>query len=126
MDYSAVPACIYTLPEVASVGLTETKAKEKDLKVKIGKFPFSASGKAAVQGEVRGFVKIVAETESSRILGVQIIGLHATDLIAEGVLAVRHKLTLEQLSRTVHAHPTLAEAVMEAAEAAEGKAIHLP
>lgn len=126
MDYSAVPGCIYTLPEVASVGMTEAKAKDEGISVKTGKFPFSASGKAVATGEIQGFVKVVAEAETGKILGVQIIGPHATDLIAEGVLAVRCKLTLEELSRTIHAHPTLAEAVMEAAEAAEGKAIHLP
>ena len=126
MDYSAVPACVYTLPEVASVGMSETKAKAAGMEVKIGKFPFAASGKAIAQGEARGFVKIVAAAENNRVLGVQIIGAHATELIAEGALAVRHKLTLADLSQTIHAHPTLSEGMMEAAEAAEGKAIHLP
>jgi dihydrolipoamide dehydrogenase len=124
MDYSAVPSCIYTLPEVASVGMTEEKARAEEIKVKIGKFPFSASGKAIIQGEGKGFVKIVAEAESGRVLGVQIIGYKATDLIAIGVLAVRFKMTLHQLSHAIFAHPTLSETLMEAAEAVEGKAIH--
>lgn len=126
MDYTAVPSCIYTLLEVASVGVTEEDAKAQGIKIKVGKFPFSACAKAVALGETQGFVKIVAEAKSKKILGLQIIGHHATDLIAEGVLALRHKLTLNQLSQTIHAHPTLAEGLMEAAEAAEDRAIHLP
>ncbi len=124
MDYSAVPACVYTTPEVASVGLTMAKAEAAGKKVKIGKFPFAACGKALTIGEDVGFVQVVVEEGTERVLGAQILGPHATDLIAEVALAVRWGLTAEQIGATIHAHPTLAEGIMEAAEAALGKAIH--
>lgn len=125
MDYSAVPSCIYTYPEVASVGIKEKEAEERGIKVKVGRFPFSASGKAQVLGKTRGFVKIMAEAKSKEILGAQIIGYRATELIAELAVAVRNRLTLGQITQTIHAHPTLSEAVMEAAEGIEKGAIHL-
>lgn len=124
VDYDAVPSCIYTLPEIAGVGLTREAAEERGIKVKVGKFPFQASGKALCSGETEGMVKIIAEAESDRILGVFIMGPHATELIAEGALAVNKGITATELAATIHAHPTLAEAVMEAAEAVHGKSIH--
>lgn len=126
MDYRAVPGCIFTMPEVASVGLSEQKAKEAGHEIKIGRFPFRALGKALAVGQVEGMIKIVAEAESDEILGIHIIGPHATDLIAEGVLAIKAEVTVEELGNAIHAHPTLAEGIMEAAHALHGKAIHLP
>ena len=124
MDYQTVPNCIFTLPEIAGVGLTSQEAEARGLKIKTGKFPFLASGKAVIGGETEGMVKILTDGESGRILGVHILGQHATDLIAEAALAVRHNLTARQLAETIHAHPTLSEAVAEAAEAVDGRSIH--
>ncbi|MGI9167066.1 MAG: dihydrolipoyl dehydrogenase [Pyrinomonadaceae bacterium] len=120
-----VPNCTYCDPEVASVGLTEAKARELGYDVKLGKFPFSASGKARILGEEEGFVKIVSESKYDEILGVHIIGPHATELIAEACVAMQLESTAEELGRTMHAHPTVAEAVMEAAEGVHGLAIHI-
>lgn len=124
MDYSAVPSCIFTSPEIASVGMTEQQAKDKGFPVKIGKFNFMANGKALSMGEGEGFVKIVANAETDVVIGVHIIGPHASDLIAEAALAVRHGLTAQKLAATIHAHPTLAEAIMEAAENVHNLSIH--
>jgi dihydrolipoamide dehydrogenase len=120
-----VPNCTYCDPEIASVGLTEAKAREMGYKVKVGKFPFSASGKARILGEEEGFVKIVSEEKYDEILGVHIIGPHATELIAEACVAMQLESTADELGRTMHAHPTVAEAVMEAAEGVHGVAIHI-
>ena len=120
-----VPNCTYCDPEVASVGLTEAKAREQGYDVKIGKFPFSASGKARILGEEEGFVKIVGESKYDEILGVHIIGPHATELIAEACVAMQLESTAEELGRTMHAHPTVSEAVMEAAEGVHGLAVHI-
>lgn len=120
-----VPNCTYCDPEIASVGLTEATARELGYKVKVGKFPFTASGKARILGEEEGFVKIVSEEKYDEILGVHIIGPHATELIAEACVAMQLESTAEELGRTMHAHPTVSEAVMEAAEAVEGLAIHI-
>lgn len=120
-----VPNCTYCDPEVASVGLTEAKAREQGYDVKIGKFPFSASGKARILGEEEGFVKIVGESKYDEILGVHIIGAHATELIAEACVAMQLESTAEELGRTMHAHPTVSETVMEAAEGVHGLAIHI-
>ena len=120
-----VPNCTYCDPEVASVGLTEAKAREQGYDVKIGKFPFSASGKARILGEEEGFVKIVAEGKYDEILGVHIIGAHATELIAEACVAMQLESTAEELGRTMHAHPTVSEAVMEAAEGVHGLSVHI-
>ena len=125
-DYHAAPNCIYTDPEIAHVGLGEKEAKEKGLDIKIGRFPFAASGRALTLGQSEGFAKIIAEAGSGRILGAHIIGPRATDLIAEATLAIQNELTLEQLDLTIHAHPTLPESLMEAALAAQGRAIHIP
>lgn len=120
-----VPNCTYCDPEVASVGLSEAKARELGYDVVVGKFPFSASGKARILGEEEGFVKIVSEKKYDEILGVHIIGPHATEVIAEACVAMQLESTAEELGRTMHAHPTVAEAVMEAAEGVHGLAVHI-
>ena len=126
IDYGKVPGCTYCSPEVASVGLTEAKAREQGYDVKVGKFPFSANGKATILAERNGFVKIVADKKYDEVLGIHIIGPHATELIAEGGVALSHEATAESLMRTIHAHPTLYEALGEAEHAAaEGAAIHI-
>jgi dihydrolipoamide dehydrogenase len=125
-DYHAAPNCIYTDPEIAHVGLGEKEAMERGIDVKIGRFPFAASGRALTLGQSEGFVKVIADSKSGRLLGAHIIGPRATDLIAEATLAVQNGLTMEQLDLTIHAHPTLPEALMEAALAAQGRAIHIP
>ncbi len=124
MDYSAIPNCIYTDPEIASVGLSEPKAKERGRAIKVGRFNFAALGKAMCIGETAGMVKVVADAQTDKVLGVGIVGPHATDLIAEGVLAVRHGLTAHQVAETMHAHPTLPEAMGEAMHDVHGQAIH--
>ena len=120
-----VPSCTYCDPEVASVGLTEAKARELGYDVKIGKFPFSASGKARILGETDGFVKIVAEKKYDEVLGVHIIGPHATELLAEACVAMQLETTADELGRTIHAHPTVSESVMEAAEGVHDLTIHM-
>ncbi len=124
MDYSAVPNCIYTDPEIASVGLSEPQAKTGGRTVKVGRFPFAGLGKAMCIGETLGMVKVVADAESDRVLGVGIVGPHATDIIAEAVLAIRHGLTAAQVAEAIHAHPTLPEAMGEAMHDVHGRAIH--
>ncbi|MBV9959650.1 MAG: dihydrolipoyl dehydrogenase [Acidobacteria bacterium] len=119
-----VPNCTYCDPEVASVGLTEKKARDEGYDVKVAKFPFSASGKARILGEEEGFVKIVSETKYDELLGVHIIGPHATELIAEACVAMQLESTAEELGNTMHAHPTVSESVMEAAEGIHGLTIH--
>jgi dihydrolipoamide dehydrogenase len=125
INYDRVPSCTYCEPEVASVGLTEAKAKERGYDVQTGKFPFSALGKARIVGKTEGFVKVVRDKKYDEVLGVHIIGVHATDLIAEACVALQMEGTDEELFRTMHAHPTLSEAVHEAAHAAHGAAIHI-
>jgi dihydrolipoamide dehydrogenase len=125
LNYDRVPSCTYCDPEVASVGLTEAKARERGYDVAVGKFPFSALGKARIVGKTEGFVKVVREKKYDEVLGVHIVGVHATDLIAEACVALQMEGTDEELLRTMHAHPTLSEAVMEAAHAAHGAAIHI-
>src|SRR5438876_5649997 len=125
-DYHAAPNCVYTDPEIAHVGLGEKEAKDKGIFVKVGKFPFAAAGRALTLGQTEGFVKVIADAESGKLLGAHIIGPRATDLIAEAALAIQNGLTLEQIDLTIHAHPTLTEALMEAALAAQGRAIHIP
>jgi len=124
MDYSAIPNCIYTDPEIASVGLSEPRAKEQGRAIKVGRFNFAALGKAMCIGETAGMVKVVADAQTDKVLGVGIVGPHATDIIAEGVLAVRHGLTVHQVAETIHSHPTLPEAVGEAMHDVHGQAIH--
>jgi dihydrolipoamide dehydrogenase len=125
IDYDQVPSCTYCWPEVASIGLSEPKAREQGYDVRIGVFPFSASAKAYIIGENLGFVKVVGEAKYDEILGVHIVGPHATELIAEAEAALRGELTAEELIHTIHAHPTLHEAIHEAAEGVHGATIHL-
>jgi dihydrolipoamide dehydrogenase len=125
INYDHVPRCTYCEPEIGSVGLTEGQAKEKGYDVRVGSFPFKALGRARMAGETDGFVKIVADKKYDEILGVHIIGSRATELVAEAVLALRLECTVEELVKTIHAHPTMSEAVGEAAHATEGAAIHI-
>ena len=125
IDYDLVPSVTYCEPEVGSVGLTEAEARERGHDVAVGKFPFTALAKAAIVGRTEGFVKVVRETRYDQVLGVHIIGAHATDLLAEACVALRLESTTEELFRTIHAHPTLSEAMAEAAHAAVGHAIHV-
>jgi dihydrolipoamide dehydrogenase len=126
LDYGKVPSCTYCSPEVASIGLTEAAARERGYEVKVGRFPFSANGKASILGERTGFVKIVADARFDEVLGIHMIGPRVTELIAEGGVGLSHEATATSLMRTIHAHPTLYEALGEAAHAAAtGAAIHI-
>ncbi len=125
IDYLGVPNCTYSHPEVASVGLTERAAREKGHDLRVGKFPFSAISKAAILGDTTGFVKIVADKRYDEVLGVHIIGPRATELIAEATLGKHLETTVEAITHTIHAHPTLSEAMMEAAHAVYGETIHI-
>ena len=125
INYDHVPRCTYTEPEIGSVGLTEAQAKAQGHDVRVGTFPFRALARARMAGETDGFVKIVAEKKYDEILGVHIIGPRATELVAEAVMALRMEVTVEELVKTIHAHPTMSEAVGEAAHAAHGAAIHI-
>lgn len=119
------PGCTYCQPQVSSIGLTEKAAKEKKLDYKVGKFPFTASGKAVASAESDGFVKVISDSKTGEIFGAHIIGSEATELIAEYGLAIELEATIEEIHQTIHAHPTLSEAVMEAAAATLGEAIHI-
>jgi dihydrolipoamide dehydrogenase len=124
LNYEHVPGCTYCDPEIGSVGLTEAEAKQRGYDVRVGTFPFGVLGRAKMAGETEGFVKIVADTKYDEVLGVHMIGPRSTELVAEAVLALRLECTVEELIRTIHAHPTFSEAVGEAAHAAHGAAIH--
>jgi dihydrolipoamide dehydrogenase len=124
-DARCVPAVIFTSPEMASVGLTEDQCKEKGLAFKAGSFPFAASGRAMSLMETEGFVKIITDAKTDEILGVHMVGPEVTELIAEAALAIEMGATAEDVARTIHAHPTLPEAMMEAAEAVHGMAVHI-
>jgi dihydrolipoamide dehydrogenase len=124
MDYTAVPGAIFTMPEVACVGLTEAQAKERGIDTRADAVLFRTIGKAQVIGELAGQASIVSDAGSGRVLGVHIIGPHATDLLAEGALAVASGLRVADIANTIHAHPTLAEVMLEAALKAKGKALH--
>ena len=124
-DFKAIPSAIWTDPEIATVGLTEAEARKKGYDPIVGKFPFMALGRAMAVGETEGFIKIVAHKESEQILGVHMVGADVTDLISEAALAIEMGATLGDLALTVHPHPTLPEALMEASEAAKGKANHI-
>jgi dihydrolipoamide dehydrogenase len=126
MSHDVVPAAIFTSPEIASVGLREKQALEKGYKVKVGRFQYRALGKAHAIGEITGLIKIIADEENDIILGTHIIGSHASDLVHEAALAVEKKLSARDIAHTIHAHPTLAEGIMEAAEDVHGTAIHSP
>jgi dihydrolipoamide dehydrogenase len=124
-DFRAIPWAIFTDPEIASAGLTESQAKEKGYDPIIGKFTFTALGRALLAGETEGFVKIVADKSSELVLGIHIVGPEASDLISEAALAIEMGATLRDIELTIHPHPTLPEAIMEAASAAKGRAIHI-
>lgn len=124
VDYSTVPSCVFTTPEVASVGLTEQQAREQGLAYKVGRFPFTASGKATAAGDRDGFVKLIFG-EDDKLLGAHLVGANVTEMIAEPTLAKALGATAHRIARTIHAHPTMNEGVMEASEAAMGAAIHL-
>lgn len=125
MDYRTVASCVFTQPEVATVGLSEAQAQEQGYDVVIGKFPFLANGKAVTYGERSGFVKIVSEARYGEVLGLHIVGPHASDLILEGGLALQLEATLDEIDATIHSHPTLGEAIAEAALAAQGRALQI-
>lgn len=124
LEYMAIPNVIYTKPEVASVGLTEEEAKSFKLSYRVGVFPFKVNSRALCTGEVDGFVKIIGETATDKVLGIHIIGAHASELIAEGVLAIQKKLTCLEIAHTPHAHPTLSEAIKEAALAVHKQSLN--
>lgn len=119
------PNCVFTMPEVATVGLTESELKEKEIEYKSSKFLFAANGKALSLGETDGFIKVFASKEDNKLLGVTIVGPHANDLIHEGALAISNGLDIEYIARTIHAHPTLSETFIEAIHGLEDKAIHM-
>jgi dihydrolipoamide dehydrogenase len=125
LDYKKIPACTYCHPEIASVGYTEEKAKAEGLDIAIGKIPFTANGRARAGGDSQGFIKLIAEKKSGRILGGHILGTSATELINEISLAMHSELLVDDLAKSVHAHPSISEVIMEAAEACLGHAIHI-
>ncbi len=125
VNYNAIPGVVYTWPEVAAVGKTEEQLKADGVEYKVGKFPFTANSRARANGDTDGFVKIIADAKTDEVLGCHIIGPSAGDLIAEVVLGMEFKAAAEDIARTSHAHPSLAEAVKEAALGVAGRAIHL-
>lgn len=124
VDYSTIPSCVFTQPEVASVGMTEQQAQERGIAYKVGRFPFTASGKATAAGDRDGFVKLLFD-ETDKLLGAHMVGASVTEMLGEPTLACALGTTAHRISRTIHAHPTMNEAIVEAAEAALGHAIHL-
>jgi len=125
LDYDSIPGCTYCQPQVASIGMTETKAKEAGYDLKIGRFPYAASGKARAIGERDGFVKLIFDNKYGELLGAHIIGAEATEMIAEIGMAKSLESTSVELAKTIHAHPTLSEMIMEAAGDALGEAVHI-
>ncbi|MCE1254332.1 MAG: dihydrolipoyl dehydrogenase [Anaerolineae bacterium] len=125
LDYRMMPRAVYSHPQVASFGITEAQAKEQGYQVKVGRFPFQANGKALGLADYAGFVKVVTDAQYGEILGAQMIGPDVSELLPELTLAQRTELTIEDISRNVHAHPTISEVIMEAAHGAEGHAIHI-
>jgi len=125
LNYDQVPGCTYCDPEIGSVGLTEREATERGHQVRIGTFPFGVLGRAKMAGETEGFVKIVADKTTDGVLGIHMIGARSTELVAEATVAVRLEATVDELIRTIHPHPTMSEAVGEAAHATHGTAIHV-
>jgi dihydrolipoamide dehydrogenase len=124
MDYFGIPSTIFTFPEVSSVGMTEEKAKEQISDISIGKFPFQGNGRALIEGENRGFIKVILNRATEQILGVHIIGPHATELIAEGAILVKNRMTAKEVIEVEHGHPVLYESIKEAVLDALGRAIH--
>jgi dihydrolipoamide dehydrogenase len=125
VNYDVIPGVVYTMPEVASVGRTEDQLKQAGVSYKVGRFPFTANGRAKVNRQTDGFVKILADRATDRVLGVHIIGADAGNMIAEAAIAMEFGAAAEDIARTCHAHPTLTEAVREAALAVDGRAIHM-
>jgi dihydrolipoamide dehydrogenase len=125
IDYNNIPGCTYCWPEVSSVGMTEAQAKEAGYELKIGKFPFSASGKASASGSKDGFVKVIFDAKYGELLGAHMIGANVTEMIAELVLAKKLESTGHEILKAIHPHPTMSEAVMEATAAAYDEVIHL-
>jgi dihydrolipoamide dehydrogenase len=125
-DYHAAPNCVYTEPEIANVGLREAEAREAGHEVKVGRFPLQASGRALTLGQAEGLVKVIADAETDKLLGVQMVGPRVTELIAEATLAIQHGQTIHDIDLTMHAHPTMAESLLQAALAADGRAIEIP
>jgi dihydrolipoamide dehydrogenase len=125
LDYKNIPACTYTNPEIASCGLTEAAAKEAGYEIRVGKFPFSASGKASASGAKEGFIKLIFDSKYGELLGAHMIGANVTELIAEIVVARKLETTAHEIIKAVHPHPTMSEAIMEAAAAAYGEVIHI-
>src|SRR5207247_5784689 len=125
IDYGNVPACTYCRTQIASIGISEAKARENGREISVGKFPFTANGKAVAMGETEGFVKVVADKATGEILGVHILGPEATEMIHEFAVGRTLEATLEEIIHTIHAHPTLSEAVLEATLGALGQAIHI-
>jgi dihydrolipoamide dehydrogenase len=125
VNYEAIPSVVYTMPEVATVGATEEQLKEQGVAYKVGKFPFTANGRARAMRQTEGFVKILADAASDRVLGVHILGASAGELIAEAVVLMEFGGSAEDLARTCHAHPTMSEAVREAALSVDKRAIHM-
>jgi len=125
VDYGNVPSCTYCRPQIASIGVTEARAREGGREVSVGRFPFTASGKAVALGDTEGFVKVVADKATGEILGVHILGPEATEMIHEFAVGRTLEATLEEIIHTIHAHPTLSEAALEATLAALGQAIHI-
>ncbi|OGW34127.1 MAG: dihydrolipoyl dehydrogenase [Nitrospirae bacterium GWD2_44_7] len=126
MDYGTVPAAIFTSPEIASGGLREHQAEEKGLKIRTGHFQFRGLGKAHAMGEIAGFIKVIADEATDKLLGMHIIGPHASDLIHEGAVAIKAGLKVRDIANTIHAHPTLSEGIMEASEDVHNEAVHIP
>ena len=124
VDYSTIPSCVFTTPEVASVGMTEQQARDKGIEYKVGRFPFTASGKATAAGDRDGFVKLIFDNEE-RLIGAHLVGATVTEMLGEPTLAKRLGATAHTIAKTIHSHPTMHEGLMEAAEAAMGAAIHL-
>jgi dihydrolipoamide dehydrogenase len=124
VNYGNIPSATYCHPEVASIGMTEQQVKEKKIEYKVGRFPFSANGRARTSGETEGFVKIIRDAKYGEILGAHIIGAHATEMIHELAVARENEFTVEEIDLAIHAHPTLSEAVAEAALDSLGKLIH--
>lgn len=125
VNYGAVPWVIYTAPEIAWVGETEQAARARGARVRSGRFPLTASGRARAMGETAGLVKVVADGDTDRVLGVHLLGPHVSELLGEAVLALEFAASSEDIARTIHAHPTLSEALHEAALAVDGRPIHI-
>jgi dihydrolipoamide dehydrogenase len=125
LDYKNIPACTYTNPEIASCGMTESAAREEGFDIRVGKFPFSASGKASASGSKEGFVKLIFDAKYGELLGAHMIGANVTEMIAEIVVARKLETTAHEIIKAVHPHPTMSEAIMEAAAAAYGEVIHI-